>query len=79
MLARHSSVGFVILIPPIRAGKLVILDAAPDEMKLALKACSEKGASSWVTAVPTYDHGTVLHNGEFVDAVCIRYGPTVDM
>ena len=43
-------------------------------LKLALKACSEKGASSWVTAKPNYEHATVLHKGEFTDAVCIRYG-----
>ena len=54
-----------------------ILDLAPAELKLDLKACSEKGASSWVTAVPSYDHGTVLHKGEFTDAVCIRYGWTL--
>ena len=60
------------------SGKLeLILDAAPADLKLALKACSEKGASSWVTAVPSYDHGTVLHKGEFTDAVCIRYGWTL--
>jgi len=51
-----------------------ILEAAPEELKLALKAASEKGASSWVTAAPSYDHGTVLHKGEFTDAICIRYG-----
>ena len=51
----------------------LILENAPEDLKLALKACSEKGASSWVTAVPSYDHGTVLHKGEFTDSVCIRY------
>ena len=53
----------------------LILENAPSELKLALKAASEKGASSWVTAVPSFDHGTVLHKGEFTDAVYIRYGP----
>ena len=38
---------------------------------------SEKGASSWVTASPSYDHGTVLHKGEFVDACYTRYGWTL--
>src|SRR3954469_12795441 len=37
----------------------------------------EKGASSWVTATPSFDHGTVLHKGEFVDACYIRYGWTL--
>jgi hypothetical protein len=54
-----------------------IVEHAPPELKLALKAASEKGASSWVTATPSYDHGTVLHKGEFTDAVYIRYGWTL--
>jgi hypothetical protein len=55
----------------------LIVENAPHELKIALKAASEKGASSWVTAVPSYDHGTVLHKGEFTDAVYIRYGWTL--
>jgi hypothetical protein len=39
-----------------------------------MKNTVEKGASSWVTATPLYDHGTVLHKGDFVDAVYMRYG-----
>ena len=46
---------------------------ATPALKIALKACSEKGASSWITCYPNYDHGTVLHKGEFTDALCIRY------
>ena len=52
----------------------VVLAHAPSELKIAVSAASEKGASSWVTASPSYDHGTVLHKGEFVDACYIRYG-----
>ena len=55
----------------------MILEAAPPELKKAVEAASEKGASSWVTAMPNYDHGTVLHKGEFVDACYIRYGWTL--
>lgn len=54
-----------------------ILAHAPPELKQAVKAASEKGASSWVTASPSYDHGPVLHKGEFVDACYIRYGWTL--
>ena len=43
-------------------------------MLKAVEAASEKGASNWVTAVPHYDHGTILHKGDFVDSLCIRYG-----
>ena len=39
----------------------VILEHAPAELRRAVIAASEKGASSWVTASPSYDHGTVLH------------------
>ena len=39
----------------------VILQHAPADLKLAVRAASEKGASSWVTASPSFDHGTVLH------------------
>ena len=49
-------------------------DFATTAIKTALKASTEKGGSSWVTAYPNYDHATVLHKGEFVDAICIRYG-----
>ena len=47
---------------------------APPALIKAVEAASDKGASSWVTAVPSYDHGTVLHKGDFVDALYIRYG-----
>jgi hypothetical protein len=55
----------------------VILENAPPETVLAVKAAGEKGGSSWVTAIPSYDHGTVLHKGDFVDACYIRYGWTL--
>ena len=32
-----------------------IFDNAPNELKVAVRAASEKGASSWVTACPSYD------------------------
>jgi hypothetical protein len=43
-------------------------------MNLCLKIAREKGASSWVSAAPSYDHDTVLSKAEFIDAVYIRYG-----
>jgi hypothetical protein len=48
-----------------------------EQVKLALRLGREKGASSWVTAAPSFDHGTVLNKGEFTDAVYIRYGWTL--
>jgi hypothetical protein len=51
-----------------------LLAQAPEKMKIAIKAASEKGGSSWMTAIPSYDHGTVLHKGGVVDSCYIRYG-----
>jgi hypothetical protein len=34
----------------------------------------QKGASSWVTAIPNEEHETVLHKGDFLDAISLRYG-----
>lgn len=54
-----------------------LMEHAPDEMKLAMKTTVEKGASSWLTATPLFDHDTVLHKGDFVDAIYMRYGWTL--
>ena len=52
-----------------------IQERAPDGLKIAIKQACEKGASSWVTARPRYSHPwTVLHKGEFRDAIYLRYG-----
>ena len=51
-----------------KAKRDAILERAPDELKRAMTAASEKGASSWVTAAPSFDHGTVLHKRDFTDA-----------
>jgi hypothetical protein len=47
---------------------------APPNLKLAIKLATVKGASNWVTARPLHDHSTVLHKGEFRDAIYLRYG-----
>ena len=54
-----------------------VIENASPELTKAVSAASVKGASSWVTAAPSFDHGTVLHKGEFVDACYIRYGWTL--
>ena len=53
-----------------------ILEHAPEELKLAVQAASEKGASSWVTSTPSYDYYTILHKGKFVDACCTLWMDT---
>ena len=35
---------------------------------------SERGASSWLTAIPIAEYGFTLHKQAFRDALCIRYG-----
>ena len=40
----------------------------------ALKVSSEKGASSWLSALSIAEHGFALHKGAFRDALCLRYG-----
>jgi hypothetical protein len=54
-----------------------LCSVAPKKLKMCLNIAREKGASSWVTACPCYDHDTVLNKGEFLDAVYIRYGWTL--
>ncbi len=34
---------------------------------------SEKGASSWLSALPIEEHGFALYKGTFRDALCMRY------
>jgi len=57
-----------------KARSAELYEAAPAETKLCLKVANEKGASSWITAAPSFDHETILHKGEFTDAVYMRYG-----
>ena len=39
----------------------------------AVTLASEKGASSWLTALPIEQHGFALHKGAFRDAIALRY------
>jgi hypothetical protein len=50
-----------------------IMAKSSPELKRAIEIARQKGASSWVTAMPTEEHDTVLHKRDFVDAVYIRY------
>ena len=50
------------------------------ELRRAIAVARHKGASSWVSAIPNEEHGTVLHKKDFLDAVYIRYGwPIMDL
>ena len=46
-----------------------------DEKQRKLFVCAgEKGASSWLSALPLKKLGYVLNKQEFRDAICLRYG-----
>ena len=48
----------------------------PGSLQRAIDFASEKGASTWLTALPLMDHGFALHKRGFHDALAIRYGWT---
>ena len=46
--------------------------AAPLQHSMSL--AKEKGASSWLTALPVEEFGFTLHKGAFRDTLAVRYG-----
>ena len=50
------------------------LSSCPPPLRWAVECCTEKGSSSWLTALPLEQYGFALHKGEFIDAICLRYG-----
>lgn len=45
-----------------------------ENKRRSLKAAQEKGASSWLAALPIKRLGYVLNKQEFRDGICLRYG-----
>ena len=45
----------------------------PSDLLRSVKQSSDKGASSWLTAVPLVDQGLVLNKQEFRDSLRSRY------
>jgi hypothetical protein len=45
-----------------------------EKQKKLLQCAGEKGASSWLSALPLQKFGYVLNKREFRDAICLRYG-----
>ena len=43
-------------------------------LQRAVTLAQEKGASSWLTALPVQEHGFSLHKTAFQDALALRYG-----
>ena len=48
----------------------------PKAKQMAMDQASEKGASSWLTAIPLVRYGFNLHKQAFRDALCPRFGLT---
>ena len=51
-----------------------IIPTVDDSLARCLRMNKEKGAGSWLTALPLKDHGFCLNKQEFRDAVSLRYG-----
>ena len=51
-----------------------IFNELPPPQQHLLACTKEKGASSWVSALPIDEHRFYLHKGDFRDALCLRYG-----
>ena len=52
----------------------VIRESLTPPLQLAMDLAQEKGASSWLTALPLDEHGFTLHKSAFRDALALRYG-----
>ena len=48
-----------------------------EPLRRAIESAQEKGASSWLAALPIRTLGYVLNKQEYRDAVCLRYGWSV--
>ena len=47
----------------------------PTSLQRSVDLAKEKGASTWLTALPLVEHGFTLHKGAFHDAaLALRYG-----
>ena len=51
-----------------------LCQSLPVGLQRIVALSSEKGASSWLSALPVEEHGFALHKGAFRDALCLRYG-----
>lgn len=51
-----------------------LMSQLPPSTKKAVELASEKGVSTWLTAMPIEEHGFFLYKGDFRDAIALRYG-----
>ena len=53
-----------------------VLACSSSTLHQANECWQDKEASSWLSALPLEQHRFALHNNEFTDALCLRYGWT---
>ena len=46
----------------------------PNPLQRSIELSQEKGASTWLTALPIDEHGFALHKASFRDSLSLRYG-----
>ena len=51
-----------------------LCESIPNDFKLAITTAQEKGASSWLTALPIAEYDFNFHKSDFRDALALRYG-----
>ena len=51
-----------------------IRDRLPDRLQRCTDLAKEKGACSWLEAIPIREQGLYLSRTEFRDAVALRFG-----
>ena len=52
----------------------IIQEQLPAPLQRSMELSQEKGASTWLTALPIDNHGFALHKTAFRDALSLRYG-----
>ena len=51
-----------------------VYENLPVSLCRAVDLATEKGSSTWLTALPLTEYGFALHKGAFHDALALRYG-----
>ena len=61
-----------------KQAKFRLLSVVSNDMQRQVTLASEKGASSWLSALPLEDFGYVLNKQEFHDAIALRYNYQIE-
>ena len=51
-----------------------VYENLPVSLQISVDLATEKGSSTWLTALPLAEHGFSLHKGSFHDAIALKYG-----